>query len=186
MLDHVFTDAIGALRAALELALLERVVIEERFTTDALSGDTRWETSFGLPGEALPPKVQADITLAWPTWSQSAYRTWLLTSELHTVPELEMEVAFRVQGLDSQPNPAEVVQSLPAPPRIGRNTLEPVGGPTLEARYDEDLSSIDHAIELHFAGTLLVHAEVLADGNRLDELLAVTGNWIASGLAALG
>lgn len=186
MLDHIFTDAIGALRTALERALLERVVVEERFTTDALSGDTRWETSFGLPGEALPPKVQADITLTWPTWSQSAYRTWLLTSELHTIPELEMEVAFRAQGLDTPPNSVDVVESLPAPPRIGRNMMEPVGGPTLEARYAEDLSSIGYAVELHFAGTLLIHADVLADGNRLDELLSVTGDWIASGLAALG
>ena len=36
MLDHVFADAIGALRTALEEAMLERKAIEERFTTDAL------------------------------------------------------------------------------------------------------------------------------------------------------
>ncbi len=35
MLDHVFIDAIGALRTALELAMLERQAVEERFTTDA-------------------------------------------------------------------------------------------------------------------------------------------------------
>ena len=33
MLDHVFADAIGALRTALEQAMLERKAIEERFTT---------------------------------------------------------------------------------------------------------------------------------------------------------
>ena len=38
MLDHVFTDAIGALREALENALLERQAFEERFQTDILLG----------------------------------------------------------------------------------------------------------------------------------------------------
>ena len=69
MLDHVFTDAIGALREALENALLERQAFEERFQTDILLGDTTWETTYGLPGEGLPPRVRADISLLWPTWS---------------------------------------------------------------------------------------------------------------------
>ena len=72
MLDHVFTDAIGALRDAFEGALLERQAFEERFHTDVLLGDMTWETSYGLPGEGLPPRVQADITLTWPTWAQTA------------------------------------------------------------------------------------------------------------------
>jgi len=39
MLDHVFTDAIGAIRDALETALLERQAFEERFQVDVLLGD---------------------------------------------------------------------------------------------------------------------------------------------------
>ena len=42
MLDHVFTDAIGALRDALEKALLERQAFEERFQADVLLGDVTW------------------------------------------------------------------------------------------------------------------------------------------------
>ena len=38
MLDHVFTDAIGALRDILEQALLERQAFEERFQVDVLLG----------------------------------------------------------------------------------------------------------------------------------------------------
>ena len=45
MLDHVFTDAIGALRDAMERAMLERQAFEERFQTDILLGDLTWETS---------------------------------------------------------------------------------------------------------------------------------------------
>ena len=36
MLDHVFTDAIGALRDAFENALLERQAFEERYQIDVL------------------------------------------------------------------------------------------------------------------------------------------------------
>ena len=50
MLDHVFTDAIGALRDTFENALLERQAFEERFQADVLLGDLTWETSYGLPG----------------------------------------------------------------------------------------------------------------------------------------
>ena len=39
MLDHVFTDAIGALRDSLERAFLERQAFEERFQVDVLLGD---------------------------------------------------------------------------------------------------------------------------------------------------
>ena len=39
MLDHVFTAAIGALRDALEAALLERMAPEERFQVDVLLGE---------------------------------------------------------------------------------------------------------------------------------------------------
>ena len=44
MLDHVFTDVIGALRGAGGRAL-ERQAFEERFQADVLLGDLSWETS---------------------------------------------------------------------------------------------------------------------------------------------
>ena len=78
MLDHVFTDAIGALRDAFENAMLDRLAFEERFQADVLLGDLTWETSYGLPGEGSPPRVRADITLDWPTWAQTAYRSWYI------------------------------------------------------------------------------------------------------------
>ena len=46
MLDHVFTDAIGALRDTVESALLERQAFEERFQADVLLGDLTWETPY--------------------------------------------------------------------------------------------------------------------------------------------
>src|SRR3954470_15807100 len=63
MLDHVFTDAIGALRDAMEQAFLERQALEERFQADVLLGDLSWETSYSLPGDGVPPRVRVDIGL---------------------------------------------------------------------------------------------------------------------------
>ena len=66
MLDHVFTDAIGALRDAFEASLLERQAFEEHFQVDVLLGDVVWETSYGLPGEGLKMRRRADLdSTAW-------------------------------------------------------------------------------------------------------------------------
>ena len=186
MLDHVFTDAIGALRTALELAMLERQAVEERFTTDALTGDTRWDTSYSLPGETMPASVQADVSMQWPTWSQTAYRGWHLTGELNNVPELELEVVFRLQGLIVPPELDEVLVRLPPPsPVIGGGELERSGGPTVEISWDDDLDGSETAVEVSYAGAVPLHIDVLADGNRLDELLGVAGGWISSTLVSL-
>ncbi len=186
MLDHVFADAIGALRSALELALLERQAVEERFTTDALLGDTRWETSYSIPGEGNPPRVQADMTLLWPTWSQTAYRNWYLTGELNDIPAIEAEVVARAQRLSEPPNPQTVLDLLPEEsPQIGTNVLERVVGTTIETNFGADLSKADYAIEVSYAGIFELHADVLADGNLLDEIFQAAGGWISSTLVLL-
>ena len=53
MIDHVFSDAIGALRDSLESARLERQDMEESFYNDLLIGNTFWRVNYGLPGEGL-------------------------------------------------------------------------------------------------------------------------------------
>ena len=53
MIDHVFSDAIGALRDSLESARLERQSAEESFYTDLLTGSTTWRASYSLPGIAI-------------------------------------------------------------------------------------------------------------------------------------
>ena len=70
MLDHVFTDAIGALRDAFANAFLERQAFEEHLQSDVLLGDLVWETSYGLPGEGTPPRVVAHVTFSWPSRSE--------------------------------------------------------------------------------------------------------------------
>src|SRR5687768_252100 len=139
MLDHVFTDAIGALRDALEAAMLERMTAEERFHVDVLLGDTTWETSYGLPGEGSPPRVRADITLDWPTWSQSAFRSWLRSEEPEDDPRIEISIVLRLQRLADVPTPDQVTAVLPAEsPWLGTDQLHRTA-PTVETAYTAEL-----------------------------------------------
>jgi hypothetical protein len=186
MLDHVFTDAIGALCDAFEGALLERQAFEERFHTDVLLGDMTWETSYGLPGEGLPPRVQADITLAWPTWAQTAYRSWYIGESLDDPPRIDIEIVLRVQRLASSPDPKALLEVLPhMSPVIGHDRLER-SGPTIETVYPGDLGDPEYAIEVSYEGSYEVDEATLADGALLDTHLAAMGGWISSVLVKVG
>ncbi len=186
MLDHVFTDAIGALRDALESARLERQALEERFQTDVLRGDLTWETTYALPGEGTPPRIQADLTLEWSTWSQTAYRTWYLDEEFTDGPVIEIEIVFRIQQLDTPPDPATVMAVLPlVGPALGEELLE-ASGPTLETVCATELEVASHAIEVSFQGAYELDEATLEDGSSLDTKFASIGGWVASTLTRLG
>lgn len=186
MLDHVFTDAIGALRDILEQALLERQAFEERFQVDVLLGDTTWETSYGLPGEGLPPRVQADITLDWPTWAQTAYRSWYIGEDIGEPPRIEIEIVLRIQRLAEQPDPRTVLDVLPAESSLIGSERLVRSGPTIEMIHGDDLEDVEWAIEVSYEGTYELDEEVLADGSKLDEHFSSMGGWIASTLVRLG
>jgi len=186
MLDHVFTDAIGALRDAFENALLERQAFEERFQVDVLLGDTTWETSYSLPGEGMPPRIQADITLGWPTWAQSSYRSWYIGEPIDEPPRIEIEIVLRVQRLKSSPDPARLVAALPAQsPPIGTHRLER-SGPTIETLFVENLDDAEYAIEISYEGSYDFDEDTLKDGSILDDHFSAMGGWIASVLVKVG
>jgi hypothetical protein len=189
MLDHVFSDAISALRDAFSNAFLERQAFDEHFQSDVLLGDLVWETSYGLPGEGRPPRVIAHITLTWPSWSQAIYRAWYTDEVFHESPEIEMEIVFRVQRLSSQPD-ASLVESI-APiksPHIGRGKLDREGitveinSPTLTP------DKTNYAIEITYEGSYELVEETLQDGTSklLDENFSSLGSWIATTLVKLG
>ena len=186
MLDHVFTDAIGALRDTFEGAFLERQAFEERFQLDVLLGDTTWETSYGLPGEGLPPRVQADITLDWPTWAQSAYRSWYIGEPTDEAPRIEIEIVMRVQRLASMPDVKKILSALPQTSSpIGSERLER-SSPTVEISFNGDLDADDWALEVSYEGSYELEEETLADGSILDDHFSSMGGWIASTLVRLG
>ncbi len=188
MLDHVFTDAISALRDAFEAAFLERQPFEEHFQADVLLGDLTWETSYGLPGEGLPPRVVAHITFDWPSWSQTAYRQWYVEEVLDRLPAIEMEIVFRSQQLTAPLDPARVYGIAPeTSPLIGDGCLERVGV-TAEASYDVDPSvAADYAVEVTFEGLYELSEATLADGasTQLDDHFGALGGWIAATLVKL-
>ncbi len=186
MLDHVFTDAIGAMRDALESALLERQAFEERFHADVLLGDVTWETSYGLPGEGTPPRVQADITLEWPTWAQTAYRTWYIGESFEDSPQIEIAVVLRLQRLASTPEPSKVLDALPAiGPNLGGDPLSR-STPTVETIYDDDLTAHEYALEVSYTGSYELSEAMLEDGSVLDEHFAAMGGWISATLVRVG
>ena len=186
MLDHVFVDAIGALRDALESALLERMVPEERFQVDVLLGDTTWETCYGLPGEGSPPRVRADITLDWPTWSQSAFRSWLRREEPDDDPRIEVSVVLRLERLIEPPMPGDILAVLPEEsPAVGPEGLHRTA-PTVETIYTDDLDPIGHALEVGYEGSYELDDKALGDGSLLDDHFSALGGWIASMLVRLG
>jgi hypothetical protein len=186
VLDHVFLDAIGALRDTFEGALLERQAAEERFHTDILLGDIVWETAYSLPGEGLPPRVLAEITLEWPTWSQTAWRYWCLGETVDEPPSIEIEIVLRVQRLTKPPDPAMLLDALPlTSPAVGDRPLER-SSPVLEQHFDADVQPEEAAIEVSYEGQYRLDEETLADGSTIDGHFAAMGGWIASTLVRLG
>jgi hypothetical protein len=200
MLDHVFTDAIGALRDAFEAAFLERQAFDEHFQVDVLLGDLSWETSYGLPGEGQPPRVVAHVNFDWPTWSQTSYRRWYVEEVLDQLPAIEMEIVFRVQRLREQPDRSIVDHvAVETSPLIGDGRLERAGT-TIEIAYVDFIDRVDddeaicdeffgeYAIEVTYEGLYELAEQTLADGSStlLDEHFGALGGWIASTLVKLG
>ena len=187
MLDHVFTDAISALRDAFESAFLERQPFEEHFQSDVLLGDLTWETSYGLPGEDNPPRVVAHITFDWPSWSQTAYRQWYVEEVLDRLPAIEFEFVFRVQGM-ADPLAATAVFAITpdTSPLIGDGRLERVGV-TAETAFADADDVPEHAVETTYEGLYELAEAALDDGasTLLDEHFGALGGWIAATLVKL-
>jgi len=186
MLDHVFMDAIGALREAFDGALLERHAQEERLQVDVLLGDVSWETSYSLPGEGVPPRVVAEITLEWPTWSQTAYRSWRIGEGFDEPPEIDVEVVLRVQRLAGTPEPSAVVGILPDEgPALGDEPLAR-SAPTVERMYDLELAPTETAVEVSYEGVYALSEAALTDKGSAAADFGALGGWIASSLVKLG
>ncbi len=188
MLDHVFTDAISALRDAFESAFLERQPFEEHFQADVLLGDLTWETSYGLPGEENPPGVVAHITFDWPSWSQTAYRQWYVEEVLDRLPAIEMEIVFRVQNLAEPMDPARVYAIAPeVSPLIGDGRLERAGVTGEVAYGNQEGEPPEHAMEATYEGLYELAEAALDDGasTLLDDHFGALGGWIAATLVKL-
>lgn len=185
MLDHVLVEAVAALRRGLEGALLERHAIEERFQMDILLGDVSWETSYTLPFEGVPPRVQAEIAFDWSTWSQTAYRSWRVGDTIDEPPEIEVEIVLRIQRLALQPDPSTVLGVLREHgPAVLGDPLER-DNPSVEQHFDAASGSSQYAVEVSYSGIARLATEVLEESARLDAAFGPLGTWVASSLVAL-
>jgi hypothetical protein len=184
VLDHVFLDTVGAMRQALDDALLERHPREDRLTVDILLGDLVWETSCSLPGDGIPPRVRADLTIDWPTWSQAAWRSTVMGEPADEPPEIGVEVVLRVQRLADRPELDSIMAVLPPEsPEIGPERLER-GGPIIEESYQGAERRM--AVEVGYEGTYRLPDDARTVTKELAEDLATLGGWIASALVRLG
>jgi hypothetical protein len=159
MLDHVFLDTVGVMRQALDDTLLCRAAHEDRLSSDLLLGDLVWETSVSLPGEADPPQVRADISLDWPTWSQTAWRTLAMGEASDEPPEIGIEIVFRVQGLAQRPALAAVLDVLPVETTaLGTDPLER-SGPVVEESFEDAAGPSEIAVEVAYEGSFRLTPE---------------------------
>jgi hypothetical protein len=186
MLDHVFTQLVASHRHAFEAALLQRQAVEERFQVDVFLGDVSFETSYSLPGEERPARIRVDTSLDWPTWSQTAYRSWSIGEEPDELPEVLVEIAFRVQGLTGAPEVAPLLEVLP--PHLVVLGDEPlVRGPaTIEQVLIEGPAGPECAVEVSYEGSCALDETLLDDPAVLDDVLAPLGRSVASVLVRIG
>jgi hypothetical protein len=188
MLDHAFFEVVGSFRRALAAALLEDQPAEQRLAADILLGDLGWETSYSLPGEGIPPRVRADLAVEWSTWSQSLYRSILLGEGTEELPELLIELVFRVQRLADPLARAQleaILETLPAEsPALAAIRLERLW-PVVEEAFADGLTSREHAVEVSYEGAVPLDASALGDLHQLDEEFSAFGRWVASALVRL-
>ncbi len=185
MLDHVFTQIVTSHRSAFEAALLQRQAVEERFQVDVFLGDVSFETSYSLPGEERPARIRVDTSLDWPTWSQTAYRSWAIGDDPDELPEILVEIAFRVQGLDGIPDAGPLLAILP-------EHLDVLGEPltrgpaTIEQVLLDGPNGAECAIEVAYEGSCALEESVLEEPTTLDKALTPLGRSVASLLVRIG
>lgn len=191
MLDHLLVDLIAQVQESFDRAFLERQAVEERFQVDVFLGDVSWETSYSLPGEGQPPRVRADLSVEWPTWSQTAYRSWMLGEVPAEMPEAVLEVAMRVQRLSEAPSRERLAGVLPATsPPIGHEALQRSATTVEEVHPDpEDGSAgeppVSWAVEGTYEGTIRFDEKNLEDPDTLAPLVEDLTRWVSSTLVRL-
>jgi hypothetical protein len=185
MLDHVFAQLVVAHRRALEGALLQRQAVEERFQVDVFLGDVSFETSYSLPGEERPARIRVDTSFDWPTWSQTAYRSWLIGEEPEEPPEVLVEIAFRVQGLNGVPDVGSLLAVLPG--HLDVLGAEPLlrGAATVEQVLADGSTLKECAVEVTYDGSCQIDEGLFDDPEGLDEALAPLGRSVASVLVRI-
>ncbi len=185
MLDHILLDIAGAIRATMENAMLERSSIEERFQVDVWLGDISFETSYSLPGEANPPKVRADLSFEWPTWSQSAYRSWAIGESEGDKPEFTLQLALRIQRLSERPDMADISGTAPLSSPVMLEGIIELTSISVEESLEMEEGNTECAVEFLYESSFHLSDPILEDPSKLEGELKPLGTWLASVLVKL-
>ena len=193
VLDHLLVDLIATVQESFDRALLERQAVEERFQVDVFLGDVSWETSYSLPGEGQPPRVRVDLSIDWPTWSQTSYRSWSIGESPAEMPEAVLEVAMRIQRLAERPDVDRVLAVLPPEsPALGHEPLVRTATTVEEVRADPDRDGagsdgpiLRWAVEAGYEGSLRFDEPQLEDPETIRPVVEVLTRWISSTLVQL-
>jgi hypothetical protein len=188
VLDHLLVDVIGTIRASFDRALLQRQAVEERFQVDVFLGDVSWETSYSLPGEEQPPRVRADVSVDWPTWSQTSYRSWSIGEPPDELPEVVIEVALRVQRMAEAPDTEKVMAALPTTGPLG-DPMDLVRTATTIEQVSTETDGGDGrqrwAAEATYEGSIRFSEQQLEDPSTVAPVFDGLTRWIASTLITL-
>ena len=183
MLDHILVDVISSIRHSFDEALLQRQAVEERFQVDVFLGDVSWETSYSLPGEEQPPRVRADVSVDWPTWSQTSYRSWSIGEPPDELPEIVVEIALRVQRLAEAPDTQLVLRALPeAKPLLG---VEPLVRSATTIEEVHSGGRVRWAVEATYEGSVRFSESQLETPAEIEPVFAGLTRWISSTLIQL-
>ena len=187
VLDHLLVDVIGIVQESFERALLVRQAVEERFQVDVFLGDVSWETSYSLPGEEQPPRVRADLSIDWPTWSQTAYRSWSIGEPPEELPEIVVEVALRVQRMAEAPDPEKVLAALPpaGPPGDPMDLVRTATTIEQVSTGDHGAGAMRWAAEATYEGSLHFTEAQLEEPVTLVPVFEGLTRWVASTLISL-
>jgi hypothetical protein len=189
VLDHLLVDVISIIRGSFDRALLQRQAVEERFQVDVFLGDVSWETSYSLPGEEQPPRVRADLSLDWPTWSQTSYRSWSIGEPPDELPEVVIEVALRVQRMAEAPDTEKVLGALPpAGPLADPADLVRTATTIEQVRAEGDDGEerpLRWAAEATYEGSIRFTEAQLEDPSGVGPVFDGLTRWIASTLISL-
>jgi hypothetical protein len=189
--DHLLVDVIGTIRDSFDRALLQRQAVEERFQVDVFLGDVSWETSYSLPGEEQPPRVRADVSVDWPTWSQTSYRSWSIGEPPDEMPEVVIEVALRVQRMAEAPDTEKVMAALPLGGPLG-DPMDLVRTATTIEQVRTDVGDDESApggtrwaAEATYEGSVRFSEQQLDEPSSLVPVFDGLTRWIASTLITL-
>jgi hypothetical protein len=187
VIDHLLVALIDAVHSSFERALLQRQAVEERFQVDVFLGDISFETSYSLPGEEHPARVRADLSFDWPTWSQTAYRSWSIGEAPNELPEVIVEVALRIQRLAEPPTLETVAAVLPPEsPHLGPDALLRTSA-TIEQVLEDGAGGapVRWALEATYEGSIRFEERHLEDPTTIAPTIDGLTRWVSSVLVQL-